>query len=98
MGVEQRRKHDAVVHVYMKSASLSAIREVEPHDAVVRCEEPRHPGEVRGAAGQGLHVHAPVPRVQPERLQCPAPAQRLQLVHVHRASIIPARTQGNRDL
>ena len=61
-------------------AILSAVGQVEAHEAVVRLQQCDVRGEVRGRAGERLHVDAPFLGVQMERFECSLLAQALVLV------------------
>mmetsp|Transcript_19009 Transcript_19009/g.49023 ORF Transcript_19009/g.49023 Transcript_19009/m.49023 type:complete len:480 (+) Transcript_19009:255-1694(+) len=69
-------------------AQMAAVRQVEAHQAVVRVHEGGEDAEVRGRARQRLHVHTPLLRVEPERLECALPAQALRSVDPLVATIV----------
>jgi hypothetical protein len=52
-------------------AEVTAVGQVQAHDAVVGVQQRCVHLEVGGRAGQRLHVHAPLLRIQPERLERP---------------------------
>lgn len=63
--------------------------QVEAHDAVVRVEQGRVGGEVGRRARVGLHVDAPLGRVQVEGVQSALDAQPLVLVDHFIATVVP---------
>mmetsp|Transcript_41269 Transcript_41269/g.115267 ORF Transcript_41269/g.115267 Transcript_41269/m.115267 type:complete len:251 (+) Transcript_41269:1164-1916(+) len=67
---------------------VAAAGEVEAHDPVVGFEQGGVHGEVCRAAGVGLHVDAPLLRVQAERLESAVLAQVLDLVDDLVASVV----------
>ena len=68
------------MHENWARAILSAVREVEAHESVVRMQESQIDGDVRWRAGERLHVDAPFLGVQMERFECSLLAQALVLV------------------
>ncbi len=67
---------------------VAPVRQVQGHDAVVRLEHGRVRLEVGGRARQGLHVHAPLGRVQVKGLQGALLAKGLHLVDVLVAAVV----------
>mmetsp|Transcript_45492 Transcript_45492/g.75849 ORF Transcript_45492/g.75849 Transcript_45492/m.75849 type:complete len:303 (+) Transcript_45492:838-1746(+) len=85
---EDRGRRDALLIGLEAVGEMAAVRKVQSHDAVVRLQQTGVDGEVGGAAGQGLHVHAPLLRVQAKRSKRAALAQALNLVDVLVATVV----------
>ncbi|RNA14245.1 hypothetical protein BpHYR1_029140 [Brachionus plicatilis] len=67
---------------------MTALRQVETHDAAVRAYESGVDGKVGRASGQRLHVHSPLGCVQTEHFQRSLLGQELNFVNQLIATII----------
>ncbi len=74
---------------------VSAVGEVQSHDAPVRLQQAGVHGQVGGGAAVGLHVDSPLLRVQPEDVEAPALAQPLHAVDVLVAAVVPEKKKEN---
>lgn len=66
------------------------MRQVQPHDTVMRLQQRCIYSKVCGRAGQCLHIDTPFCWVQTKQLQCALLAQQLTLVDELIATIVSA--------
>ncbi len=85
---EDRHSRDLLGVGLVAVTEVAAVRKVQSHDAVVGLQDGSVGLEVGGRAGQRLHVHAPLSRVQVESIQSALLAERLGLVDVLIAAIV----------
>mmetsp|Transcript_3675 Transcript_3675/g.11435 ORF Transcript_3675/g.11435 Transcript_3675/m.11435 type:complete len:539 (-) Transcript_3675:171-1787(-) len=83
-----RRRRDALLGRVVAVRQVAARREREAHDAVVRLEQRRVHGKVGRAARIGLHVDAPLLRVDVEYLERALHAEQLHLVDELVAAVV----------
>jgi len=68
---------------------MAPTRQVQTHEAIVGLQQRRERSKVGGGPTVGLHVYPPLVRRQAKELQGPGFAQKLQLVHVLVAPVVP---------
>mmetsp|Transcript_123991 Transcript_123991/g.332958 ORF Transcript_123991/g.332958 Transcript_123991/m.332958 type:complete len:366 (-) Transcript_123991:23-1120(-) len=83
-----RCRRDLLFRSVVAVGQMATAGKIQAHDARVRRQQCRVDGEVSRAAGVGLHVDAPLLRVQVERLESAVLAQVLDLVDDLVASVV----------
>jgi hypothetical protein len=85
---ENRNGRDLLLVRLLAVREVAAVREVERHDAVVRREERRLDGEIRGRARERLDIDAPIAVRDAEGLERAALAEALDGVDVFVAAVV----------
>lgn len=85
---EHARRRDLLRRGREAMSEVTAVGQVEAHEAAVRPENARVHGHIRGRPGQCLHVNAPAVGAQVERGKCAIDAELLDAVDVLVAAVI----------